>query len=495
MPLSPLTPQDAGAPARAKINVAFGVTDQARADLDNLYGIVAPIAQGVDTLKIDARNLYSAVEGLQGRDADVVRELARIDPLIDKFQIDAANLYRAVAELQARTQGDANNLYRAVAELQEQVADAEHGLLKAVAEIIQRASAQDGRIDGLAGVLAAITDGAPSGQTPALFRLVQDLIARRNEFRQWTARPGDAPVLFTLVSAVGSLGGADEALPPLPAGTLTVGDAGASARVVGPGIVATRRLLPIEPNRAYRMRTVVQRRTNASDPSNDTVRAVIVWLDRNRTVLPGASAYTLVRDWPALLVANGRVEVSATFARAAGDAIDIVAPPAARYARTAIVCFGLDAGTDIEVLGAADVSDALLFDPISSDIISRVAALESGDLGDRLSAVESQLQTPNSLTFASRTDAAGSNIPATVTTIALRGVAQAGDGRDGLYGRVPSLPAGADGFTSQDGARWLRIVMAPDLVTALLRPWIASLPTEPPAGGGPWLNGGGLAWS
>lgn len=113
--------------------------------------------------------------------------------------------------------------------------------------------------------------------------------------------------------------------------------------------------------------------------------------------------------------------------------------------RLAIQCFGPDWLTDIEVIDRVDFIDATLLDPVSADVASRVGALESQNAGPRLTAVEAQLGTPNSIAFPTKSDAQSGTIPGTVTTVVLLGRGSAGDGCEGRFKRISgSAPAGSD---------------------------------------------------
>ncbi|MFF9550686.1 hypothetical protein [Methylobacterium fujisawaense] len=295
-----------------------------------------------------------------------------------------------------------------------------------------------------------------------------------------TARVGDAGHAFAFAAALHNLQGDCYALPALPTALRAFGDNGAVARLIGPGIVATRRRVAIEPGRLYRARWVVQRQANAADPANDAVRLGIVWFDQAGNMLPdGASAsFTAVADLKGMTVASGRVERQTTVARQAGARTLVVAPRAARSARLFVHLFGTDPVTDIEVLQLDDVSNATVLDPLSADALSRLAALEGGNLAVRVAALESAAQTPLCLTYASQGDAAAARIPVQVTTLALRGRAKPGDGRGGDYLRVATPPPAGQGFRSRDGAYW-----------APVRPLDLAL------GGQPSVADPGPAWS
>ncbi|WP_426315663.1 hypothetical protein ACN9MF_12815 [Methylobacterium fujisawaense] len=271
-----------------------------------------------------------------------------------------------------------------------------------------------------------------------------------------TARVGEAGWAFAFAATVAELQGDGSALPALPGALRAFGDNGAVARLTGPGLVATRRRVAIEPGRVYRARWVVQRRADAADPANDAIRLGIAWFDQAGNRLPdgAGSSFTAVADLKGTTVAAGRVERQTTLGRQAGAGTLVVAPRAARYARPFVRVFGPDPVTDIEVLQLDDVSNAVVFAPLAADALARLTALESGHLAVRVAALESAAQTPLCLTFASRGDAAAATIPAQVTTLALRGRMQAGDGRGGDYLRVATPPPAGQGFRSRDGAYW-----------------------------------------
>ncbi|MGX9981122.1 hypothetical protein [Methylobacterium fujisawaense] len=275
-----------------------------------------------------------------------------------------------------------------------------------------------------------------------------------------TDRVGDAGYAFSCPASLAGLQGDSYTLPALPAAMRAFGDNGSVARLTGPGIIATRKRIAVEPGRMYRARWVAQRRANASDPSNDAVRFGIVWFDQAGNMLPSGagSSYTAVADLKKITVSSGRIERQTTIGRQAGAGTLIVAPRNARFARLFAHMFGADSTTDIEVLALDDVSNATLLDPISSDTISRLTAVESQNLAPRIASLESAVQNPLALTFASQGDAASATIPAQVTTLSLRGRSKAGDGRGGDYVRVAVAPPAGQGFRTQDGAYWQSII-------------------------------------
>lgn len=351
-----------------------------------------------------------------------------------------------------------------------------------------RARAADTKADGAAVVAQQAANGVATAQLAAR-------MAPPSSYR-----PGDGARAFTFVASLAALAGEADALAPLDGSKIAFAAAGGVVRLVGQGILAAREAEPIEPGRIREVRAAFRRRANASDPSNDTVRAGLLWLDQTKNPMPGP-AFAVVADLDTLTTSSGRQEVRAYVAASAGEGVTIVAPAGAAYFRRFVYNFGLDGQTDVETLAGTDVTGLAIPPTVTTDTLNRIAAQESLNLGPRMDAVESRLQAPNSLTFQTRSDAAGSNIAATVTTIDLRGDAAVGDGAGGLFARVVGgLPAGTDGFTSRDGAVWARVSTAQALFNAtfraLLPGFIASLPAIPadesqiPASGGVYRSGG-----
>jgi hypothetical protein len=325
---------------------------------------------------------------------------------------------------------------------------------------------------------------------------LQQLMETRRTECLLPRRPGDYPQAFTLVPNGYVIGGMASALPPVPTTAVHSMEEGAEAWVVGSGTLAQRVAQPVEPGRLYRARWAVRRRSDSSDPSNDTVRLQLYWLDRFGQPLEAENGFTVVRDYPGLTDAVGIAEHQCTFARSPGPIADYVAPPRARAVLAVVTCFGLDAVTGVQVLSITDATDAFLLDPPSADLEDRVTAIESDELPTRVSALESELNGNYALTFATMGDAAASSPAQTVQTIMLNGGQSGGDGRHGLYARVATLSPGADGFTTQDGSHWGRVIAAPDIISAAMSAWFYSLPTEvPDASGKPWRDNALLAWS
>lgn len=321
------------------------------------------------------------------------------------------------------------------------------------------------------------------------------LDARRYETIKPQSRPGDAPAAFMLVSDLSQLGGTGDPRPETSGILKTAfGDAGSVVRLRGAGIVASRTAWPVEPGRTYAARYAYQRRANPSDPSNDSVRCLLVWLDQAKIVLSG-TPFTVVQDDQTLVTGSGRQQVEKGFARSAGANL-LVAPAGACYVRVVGQCFGVDGVTDIEVLDRVDVTEATPPAPGPVNNESRLGALESLNLGPRVNQLEAQAGTPNSITFPSKSDAQAGTIPVTVTTVLLLGRVEAGDGYEGRFRRISgAAPAGSDTFVNA-GQTWIRVAPAGEVALLTVQAaaqYLAALPTQPTASGTLYLNGQALS--
>lgn len=349
-------------------------------------------------------------------------------------------------------------------------------------------------VTAAAGLAAQVgTDEATAAALALTVQGLASLLARTriDLLSPWT-RPGDASAAFTLVSTRASLAGDGRSPGDMPVGTVASGDSGLAARVTGATILSQRQATPIEPGRIYQARFVVQRRANPSDPANDAVVLGLAWLDAGFNVVPASNDVTLIETMPSLVAGYGRQERVALFSRSPSPDAAFLAPARARYARAFVQTYGADGVTDIEVAGIEDVSLATILAPATADTIARVSALESVHPGARLTALEAAANTPNSMTFPSKSDAASGTIPATVTTVALRGATQAGDGGDALYVRITgSAPAGSDSFIN-GGASFVRVFPSAAALGAVLRSLPTSLPATPNVA---WLDGNVLVVS
>lgn len=299
-----------------------------------------------------------------------------------------------------------------------------------------------------------------------------EAVARETAVRLITveipSRPGDAPIAHASELTSGAPG----AIGYLDDDVAIVGDNGTVVRVQGEAIVAPRRLYAAEPSRTYRVRYVVQRRTNSADPSNDTVRLAIAWYDRFKTRLSGGSAQTVVEDITNLTVASGRVQVTATASRSPEASADHIAPAGARYARPYVQTFGADGHrTDIEVIDWRDITDLMAWSPDVSDLDDRLVVVESLfeslDIADRLTAVETSIGDPFRKSYPTAADAEAEAVPASVNQIELLNYVDIGRGR-ASYKRVGSEPSHSGKIQTNDGAWWeiSEFLLTPDMFGA-----------------------------
>jgi hypothetical protein len=265
-----------------------------------------------------------------------------------------------------------------------------------------------------------------------------------------SSRPGDGASAFTTSLA----GGPAYLLPDLPDSLLAFGDNGHVARVIGTGLVAMRRHEAVELGRAYRARFVVQRRSTPSDPSNDAVECGIQWYDQTGNPTGGV---TIVAQLTSLRSADGRKIVSLVYSRSSGAGIDVQPPAGARYAAAYVRTYGTDGLTDVEVVEIEDVTDEEILPAPTQDMLARLSALESGDFGARVSALEQDNQTPHARAYLTQSEAASDSPPTSSQIAQLFGSLAAGDSLGGQYMRVQALAEGAEGYTAADGSIWQRV--------------------------------------
>lgn len=261
-------------------------------------------------------------------------------------------------------------------------------------------------------------------------------------------RPGDAPNLF----GRSLVGGDASAIASLTAGLVASGDNGRVARVAGAGIVAPREMFAVEPARRYLATFAVQRRVNAIDPDNDAIRCALAWYDQGRSPLGGAPT-TIVQNLLGITTGSGRLIVSTVVSRSAGDGIDIVSPALARYVRPYVETFGTQVQNDVEVIAWRDITDAAAYSPDLSAVEADVAALQSLDLGDRLTAAEAQITAPNIYRVKTLADlAVATDIPVSADTVEVLGAFGAAEGGQHLRRRVGSATDST--VEDADGVFW-----------------------------------------
>lgn len=434
----------------------------------------------------------------------------------------------AVAQAQATADGKASaaavgTLQQAVATLQNDVVErASQNALTDLQGDVRGKASQDA-FDDLARTVANVKNALPGkADGPATAARLDALAAAQSEIASRVAdlhgrllreaasglgRPGDAPARYALAATTSAAADLVSA-PDIPAGMIVGSAQGLVVSLIGSAILASRTPIALEPDRLYRVRYVVARRANASDPAGDAVVPGLVYLDQSRrpigslvppSPLDPTGSLVPIATLDMLIRASGRKQIEALVSRAPGLGAAFQAPAAARYAVPVLVTYGLDGVTDVEVLHGEDVTGAFVVAPPVAAFEARLANLESQDFGPRLTALESEVGTPSMLVFPSKGDASTGSIPAGVQFAQLLGGATPGDGRGGLYQRYTGTPpAGADQFTTTGGAVFLRVAVAAEIAAALLAigyvPWLKGLPTDPPPDSDqPYFNNGGVA--
>jgi len=258
-------------------------------------------------------------------------------------------------------------------------------------------------------------------------------------------RPGDAPVNFGMSLPDG------EVLPsPVPEALLRYDDAGRVVRLTGAGLLASRHLCALEPNRRFLVTFVVQRRVASPDPDNDAITCALAWYGQGK----GRLTDTVVRDFVGLTIGAGRMIATAVVARHAGSQIDIVSPDAARYCRPYVQTYGNLVQSDVEIIRWLDVTDVVAFAPDVSALAARIAAIEAIDAGDRIGVLESEATAPSTIRLPTIGDLAAAIIPASVDGVELLGHTAAGDGGRALYRRAATEPSHVGKVQSLDGQWW-----------------------------------------
>lgn len=177
-------------------------------------------------------------------------------------------------------------------------------------------------------------------------------------------RPGLAPTRF----AYNVWAGPPADLAAIDLGDVQVGANGAAVRLTeANSFVAERGVFPVSPGTVIEATAIVRRITNTTDPSGDTVRFAIRWLDEDyEAISPDES----VIDDNTLTVAAGPRRVSALISIEDDLGADIVAPAGAVYGRLYVKAFGASGATDVESLGHREATRI-------ADLLLRVAALEA----------------------------------------------------------------------------------------------------------------------
>lgn len=176
-------------------------------------------------------------------------------------------------------------------------------------------------------------------------------------------RPGEVPKLFSAST--------DGEMPAsLDPSARVVGANGAVAAFSASG-VAPVRAYRIEPYRDYRVRFVVQRAVDTTDPAGAAVRLALVCLDRNKVSIGTLILATI----PDMEVASGRQEFQYNIAAQDSDIADFVVPTGTVYARPYAYGFG-DAVNHAEVMDVTDLTDAANYSPDLTALIRDVAGVD-----------------------------------------------------------------------------------------------------------------------
>lgn len=190
-----------------------------------------------------------------------------------------------------------------------------------------------------------------------------DAKAGRIDVIQTQGRPGDVLTRFT-PTLTGSASAATVA-----SGTVTNNADGAAFRVTGAAVTGTMERVAVQNGRQYRIRAMVRRATDPTDPAGDTVRIGVQWLTNAKGAISQLTDAALDLD---LDVADGQVEVSFVVSNDdAGDEVDYEWPPTTRYMVPFVQTYGSDGVTDIELIQWSDITDNTV---LSGDITAELNA-------------------------------------------------------------------------------------------------------------------------
>ncbi len=192
-------------------------------------------------------------------------------------------------------------------------------------------------------------------------------------------RPGAPGQFFTA-----SLDGNPAAMAPIAESAKVIGAHGPVAAITT-GLLAPIGVLWIEPGRQYRVRYVVQRARNPTDPANDAVQLGLRWLSADYR---GVST-TVIANIVDLEVSSGRQMYSFVLARTPADNVDVIVPSEAAGTRAFVHAYG-DGVTHIEIIECKDLFDAVDWSPDVSQFGREITGL--ADQVDATSASLTALQ-------------------------------------------------------------------------------------------------------
>ncbi|WP_164919484.1 right-handed parallel beta-helix repeat-containing protein [Hansschlegelia zhihuaiae] len=205
-------------------------------------------------------------------------------------------------------------------------------------------------------------------------------------------------------------------------------------------------LIPVEAGRIYDGKARLRRSVDSNNPSDDVVRAVVVYLDIHRSVLSEVYLFNNVSS-----VANGVRSVTKRFAFEAGDGVDFVIPSAAAYVVMYGEAFGGTPTTRFSLFSFRDVTDLAPGGADYTGVIELLNDLQANSVDTNLSNVVPDAgrgalgaaRADGSYFSAARAGISLVGMPAATTSILTGGHAENGDGGGAVFRREdvdPGLP-------------------------------------------------------
>ena len=231
------------------------------------------------------------------------------------------------------------------------------------AEVVARTSAIAAQVDALAVEAAARAAGDQAQGVASQ----QASSALATALLLPSSRIGDNPFLFTP-----GLPFSGAVAPPLPAAGCVLTSIGTVYRVTGAATIAMRRTVLANPSRVNLVRFSYRRFAAPTNPSNDSVRMGIAWLDQNGVLL----GTTPVRTDQQPAVSAGLTTYACRVPSQAGDPVSVVIPAGCVSWRPFEQSFGLDGVTDFVEIATSDITDAAAYSPDMTATNARVTTLE-----------------------------------------------------------------------------------------------------------------------
>ena len=293
----------------------------------------------------------------------------------------------------------------------------------------------------------------PAGLKPTLTRLDGDISAVEDDVTALYGlfadvsfdRPGDTPEAFRLKS--GSI------LTAIPTAWVSAGDEGPEVLLRDNAQMVTDRLFPIGPDNIMQVTWDIARRTDTPDPASDAAVARIIWYGATGSEI---STPATVENFNDLQVVDGRQTVSVLISRLPGADVELVPPAGARYFRPSVQTYGTWARDGVQVMRVTDAR--VIYAPDVASLVSRVTALESIQINDRLTYLETLFPSPYIQTFRSIANAIAATVAVTVEIIRVLGYSTIGIGGAEYIRGTPAA------FTSNGGTvSWTPIAGANDI--------------------------------